>query len=784
MYCTNCGAKLEDDAVFCGNCGKKIRSGEENESGGTKSSGMQITSDVKGDTGQSKSVQSIDPAITDAVERLKNGEEDAFAVLYAHTHSYVYSRARYLMHNEQRAQDLVQEVYLAAYQNIKSLRDNESVFGWLAGITFRQGTKMLRKDHGEILASEGQEAFFEEIPDEGEETEEEYVRQEDAQAIRACIAKLSEEQRTVILAYYYDHLKIEDIAQLLDLSVGTVKSRLYLARKHLREYIEEQEKKQGYKFRSVGIPTWIMAMRFMLEERRTFSAKGAENMYIEICSRLGIAVSGWKEECAEALKRGYEDRGDGAASGKGGYEGRGDRAAAGKGGVHRVNPGTGTRIAAKKAAYIFGIVAAGAITTVMVYHAVKGKDPAEEPKTLEAVQQEPLEGEEKTGGIEEEIPREPQEPAFEEQAYELSEDQKQLFQWEMSFASRHVTDTWSEREVEIDALPDEAILWLALDMIKAAGGKGFEGVTMDSSDAYHANYELSTESFLAYLRNSFGRDLTQQEVSNYLILHPNPQKGTFWWNGDSPEDMLTEIVGPVITESTQISENRVRISGKYTGGLETLEEAESTFSSEWEIDAASATGGLRLKSLMISNPGASENTVFTSWEWKDAVEYVSYAVRNSCSQRGSSQVAGTPSDIDQNDMMPLLRDLLLRKNLLGKQIQGDLWQSVSGEAYAEFTEAELQDFCTNTLGCGFTEAVRGNFERTDSGAYRLRYYAGDYGFMKVEYLGDGTLLEDGTVEFTGGFSQEGMYGTITVRVHENEKSLFDGYVIDSITISL
>lgn len=770
MYCTNCGAELEDHDIFCGNCGQKIRSGEENASGTVERPDMLITSGVKGNTGQSKAVQSIDPAVTDAVERLKNGEEDAFAVLYAHTHSYVYSRARYLMHNEQRAQDLMQEVYLAAYQNIQSLKDNESLFGWLAGITFRQGTKMLRKEHGEILAAEGQEAFFEELPDEEEETEEEYVRQEDARAIRACIARLSEEQRTVILAYYYDHLKIEDIAQLLDLSVGTVKSRLYLARKHLRKYIEEQEKKQGYKFRSVGIPTWILAMRFILEERRTFSAKAAENMYIEICSRLGIAVSGWKEECAEALQRGYEGRGDGPSPDKGG--------------VRRANPGTGTRIAAKKAAYIFGIVAAGAITTAVVFHAVKGKAPTEEPRAVEAIQQEPLDGEENVGGTEEASPREPQEPVFEERAYELNQDQKQLLQWEMSFASRHVTDTGNKREVEIDALPDEAILWLALDMIKVAGGKGFEGITMDSSDAYHANYELGTESFLAYLRNSFGRDLTQQEVSNYLILQPNLQKGTFWWNGDSPEDTLTEMVGPVITESTQISENRVRISGKYAGGMKTLEEAKASFSSEWEMDAASAIGGLRLKNLTINNPGVSENTVYTSWEWKDAVEYVSYAVRNSCSQRGSSQVAGTPSDISQDEMMPLLRELLLRKNLLGKQIQGDLWQSGSGEAYAEFTEAELQNFCTNTLGCGFTEAVRGNFERTDSGAYRLRYYAGDYGFMKVESLGDGTLLGDGVVEFTGGFSQEGMYGTITVWVHENEKSLFDGYVIDSITISL
>lgn len=760
MYCTKCGSKLEEDAVFCGNCGEKVFSGKESHSD------------------ERKTAQPIDPEVLDAVKRLKKGEEDGFAVLYARTHSFVYSRARYLLHNEHRAQDLVQEVYLAAYQNIQSLKDNESVYGWLAGITFRQGTKMMRKNHGETLIYEGQEDFFEEVPQEEEEPVEEYIRQEDAKAIRACIARLAEEQKAVILAYYYDHQKVEDIAQMMDLSVGTVKSRLYLARKHLREYIEEQEKKQGYKFRSVGIPAWIMAMHFMLEGNRPFSAKGAENMYHAICGRLGISASAVQADELAVGQSGSTDGDSGLTE-----DLTGVRSGSPK-------PGAGARIVTKKAAaYMLGIAAAGVITTAVVFHMVKKEEPMAGAEVSETMLPGAEAGELESGALEagedaEGAAPEPEMPVFEEQVYELNEGQKQLLQWEMSFAARHVTDTWREREVKIDTLPDESILWMALDMIKAAGGKGFEGVAMDSSDARHANYELNIERFLAYLESSFGRRLSQQEVSNYLILKPNPEEGTFWWNGDSPEDTLTEMVGPVITESMQISEDRVRISGKYTGGTETPEEAQSTFSSEWELDAASATGGLRLKHLMISNPGTPDNTISASWEWKDAVEYISCAVKASCSQRGSSQATGTLADINQSDMMPLLRDLLLRKNLLGKVVQGDLWQSGTGEAYAEFTKEELENFCTNTLGCGFTEAIRANFEVTDSGAYRLRYYAGDYGLMKMEYLGDGTLREDGTVEFAGGFSQEGMYGTITVRAHENSKSLLDGYVIDSITISL
>ena len=80
----------------------------------------------------------------------------------------------------------------------------------------------MKKKGNEILLSGESEETFEALPDETENTEQGFIDKQDIEIIRSCIDRLSDEQRAVILAYYYDNLKVEEIAELLSISVGTV----------------------------------------------------------------------------------------------------------------------------------------------------------------------------------------------------------------------------------------------------------------------------------------------------------------------------------------------------------------------------------------------------------------------------------------------------------------------------------------------------------------------------------------------------------------------------------
>lgn len=229
--------------------------------------------------------------LSQAIEALKNGNQEAFNVFYSYTNKYVYSRAKTLSHDEQTANDVMQEVYISAYKNINSLKSNESVFAWLRTITFNASNRIMKKNKIETVLSEENEEMLESLPDENEQIEEDYMNKQDIEIIRDCIDRLSNEHRTVLLAYYYDNLKVEEIAELLQISSGTVKSRLYTARKKLKEYIEEEEKKNGYKLHSFSGLSLALALRKLLQENMNSTAINAEAFCRSVCEKINSPVN-------------------------------------------------------------------------------------------------------------------------------------------------------------------------------------------------------------------------------------------------------------------------------------------------------------------------------------------------------------------------------------------------------------------------------------------------------------------------------------------------------------
>lgn len=204
--------------------------------------------------------------LTEAIERAKQGEDDAFAEIYEITHKYIYQRAKYITNDETDALDLMQEVYLALFKDLHKLNRNESLFAWLKTVTFRQGIRLNEKNRKSGETVDYGEDFFKQLVDDDEAIEDSYVNQQDLNYIKNCIFELPEDQRMMILAYYYDNMKVESIAELFEISPGTVKSRLYHARKKLKLMLSAQEEKQGYKFYSFGGPILSAAVASALEE--------------------------------------------------------------------------------------------------------------------------------------------------------------------------------------------------------------------------------------------------------------------------------------------------------------------------------------------------------------------------------------------------------------------------------------------------------------------------------------------------------------------------------------
>ena len=179
----------------------------------------------------------------------QNSDTNAFEELYQLYYDKIYALIMMTVKNSADTEDILQLTFIKAWQNIAKLNDPKAFNTWLQRIALNESKSMLRKKRPELS-----------VDDEGENGEalqfesdmllpQEYAERDDLSArLRRIIEELSVVQRDTILLYYYNDMSVEEIAQIMECSEGTVKSRLHLARKAIKTEIEEQERKSGEKF--------------------------------------------------------------------------------------------------------------------------------------------------------------------------------------------------------------------------------------------------------------------------------------------------------------------------------------------------------------------------------------------------------------------------------------------------------------------------------------------------------------------------------------------------------
>lgn len=229
--------------------------------------------------------------LKDAIHKMQTGDDTGFAIFYEQTYPYVYAKAKYIMHNDEDALDLTQETFIQAYRGISSISEVNNVYAWIGGILYRQGMKIFNKKK-ELLTSEEQDYLFEEM-ESGEATPEQVVEQQaTVNIVKGMIDELPELQRVAIMAFYYDNMKIDEIASMCECSSNTIKSRLNYAKKFLKEKVEAHEKQNRYKLCSVSPAIILLAFKGLFAEPEyKMPVQAVENVYAASCNSLGIKMA-------------------------------------------------------------------------------------------------------------------------------------------------------------------------------------------------------------------------------------------------------------------------------------------------------------------------------------------------------------------------------------------------------------------------------------------------------------------------------------------------------------
>lgn len=163
---------------------------------------------------------------TQIIYSVREGDTDAFGELVRKYEDFVFTLILGLVHSEDIAKDVAQEVFLRAYRGIRRFELKSSFKTWLYRIAHNTAISHLNREKAKTgidLDQATQPAFD----------------TRGGQSLRLTFEKLigflKPDHRSVILMHYYDDLKYEEIAEVMDCPVGTVKIRLYRAKHELKK---------------------------------------------------------------------------------------------------------------------------------------------------------------------------------------------------------------------------------------------------------------------------------------------------------------------------------------------------------------------------------------------------------------------------------------------------------------------------------------------------------------------------------------------------------------------
>ena len=172
------------------------------------------------------------------VPQARAGEPAAWDALFHRYQLPLYVYVFELVHDEQASLDIVQETFITAVRHVGGLRDDAKFGSWLFGIAHQKCAQRWRKQNREEILRED----IAEVPDEFESSPDDLlIRQEQEAEFMNLLNQLPLPQRAVLLLHFIENFSLEEISRITNTPLGTVKSRLFHAKRALRKLVLENE---------------------------------------------------------------------------------------------------------------------------------------------------------------------------------------------------------------------------------------------------------------------------------------------------------------------------------------------------------------------------------------------------------------------------------------------------------------------------------------------------------------------------------------------------------------
>jgi len=184
----------------------------------------------------------MDALIKKRIKQVIKGDQDAFADIVEIYSNSIYQLGYRMLGNRHEAEDIAQEAFIRAYVNIKSFNQDLKFSTWLFRIATNLCIDRIRKKKpdyyldAEVSGTDGL-TMYSQLSSDTPLPETELESLELQESVQKEILKLPEKYRSVIVLKYIEELSLNEISEILDLPLGTVKTRIHRGREALRQQL-------------------------------------------------------------------------------------------------------------------------------------------------------------------------------------------------------------------------------------------------------------------------------------------------------------------------------------------------------------------------------------------------------------------------------------------------------------------------------------------------------------------------------------------------------------------
>jgi len=173
------------------------------------------------------------------IDQALTGNPTAFGQLVSKYQDRLYTTVAHMLGSAEDARDVVQDAFVHAFVKLESFQRNSGFYTWMYRIAVNAAISKRRRQRPTLSVEQNRESTGQEPVGNSASPSDRMEQQERVQQVQAALATLSDEHRQILVLREIEGCDYDTIAEILDLPVGTVRSRLHRARLQLKEQLRE-----------------------------------------------------------------------------------------------------------------------------------------------------------------------------------------------------------------------------------------------------------------------------------------------------------------------------------------------------------------------------------------------------------------------------------------------------------------------------------------------------------------------------------------------------------------